>query len=175
MNSKPCSDYPRKKLYWILTFPMMLLHSAIAILLFKFHWSVFLIYLSLIILVALSMSFVCHHWKCPYIGKFAPCVGGFCLPSSRIAVLWKNQQRSEKRYKFALNIAYTYFFGIILFPIYFIFLYGWLTMVMYILIVFIYAFLFSIYIYPVCRTREVCPGGQSAMKLQKWMNKKTSS
>lgn len=87
--------YHRKGLYLLLTTPMFVVYILIATHLWTINIVFFVIYCAFFISVALFMSYVCVYWECPYVGKFAPCVGGFCLPSSQIARLLKNVRRSE--------------------------------------------------------------------------------
>jgi len=145
---------------------MIVLYIAIAVFLRRISVVFFVVYVSLFVLVALFMSYVCVYWQCPYIGKCAPCVGGFCLPSSQIARLFKQAKRSESRYKVFLTLAYASFFGIILFPIYFLYVQGIAYLLGYIGIVFVYWLAFTLFICPVCGTRHVCPGGQTAVKMR---------
>ena len=167
MNTNDCVPYKRKPLYLLLTIPMILLYVLIAFLLWQIHIGFFIIYISMFVFVALSMSYVCMYWQCPYIGKFAPCVGGFCLPSSQIARLFKNAKRSEARYKLFLTLAYVNFFAIILFPMPFLYLHNSVYLLVYIGIVVVYASVFTLFICPVCDTKHVCPGGQTAVKIRK--------
>ena len=167
MKEKACIPYTRKTLYLVLTFPMIVLYIFIAAFLWRIHIVASLVYLTLFIGVALCMSVVCVYWECPYVGRFAPCVGGFCLPSSRLALLWKNQKISEKRYKLFYNLAFFFFFGIILFPLYFLFNTNWLFALGYFLVVVVYWLVYSFLICPVCATRFKCPGGQMAMSMRK--------
>ena len=161
-----CVPYQRKSLYLALTIPMIVMYIVISIFLWKVNVVVFAIYISLFIFVAFFMSYVCVYWECPYVGRFAPCVGGFCLPSSQIARLFKNAKRSETRYNFFLTLAYVSFFGIILFPMYFLFVQNIAYLLAYIGIVVVYWVLFTLYICPVCGTRHICPGGQTAVKIR---------
>ena len=114
-----CVPYRRKTLYIILTIPMIVLYIAIA----YFFWNIgvvfFAIYAVLFILVAIGQSYACVYLKCPYVGKFAPCVGGFCLPASQIARLYNPEKRSERTYNIFVTMAFITFAGIIFFPIYF--------------------------------------------------------
>jgi hypothetical protein len=166
MKENECVPYKRKFLYLALTIPMIALYIAIAVLLWRINVVIFVVYVSLFVLVAFFMSYVCVYWRCPYIGKFAPCVGGFCLPSSQIARLFKQAKRSESRYKVFLTLAYASFFGIILFPTYFLYVQSIAYLLGYIGIVFVYWLAFTLFICPVCGTRHVCPGGQTAVKMR---------
>jgi len=166
MKEEDCEPYSRKTLYLVLTIPMIVMYVVIAIIFWQNNIVAFFIYVSLFVFVAFFMSYVCVYWECPYVGKFAPCVGGFCLPSSQIARLFKNAKRSETRYSIFLNLAYVSFFGIILFPLYFLYVQNIIYSLVYIGIVIVYWVVFTLNICPVCGTRHVCPGGQTAVKLR---------
>jgi hypothetical protein len=166
MEYHNCVPYQRKTLYLVLTVPMMVIYIAIALLLWQINVVFFAIYAALFVLVAIFMSYVCVYWECPYVGRFGPCVGGFCLPASQIARLHKKSDISETCYNLFLNLAYLSFFGIILFPIYFLFVKGFLYLLGYIGVVVVYWLLFTLFICPFCATRNICPGGQAAVKIQ---------
>ncbi len=161
-----CVPYPRKRLYLLLTIPMVVVYVAIAAFLWQTSPVFFAIYLSLFVIVAISQSYVCVYWQCPYVGKFAPCVGGFCLPSSQIARLFKNAKRTKQRYNVVVTVAFVGFLGIIVLPVYFLYRQGVVYLVGYLGIVLIYAASFLWLICPVCGTRKVCPGGQTSTKLR---------
>ncbi|MBN2115415.1 MAG: hypothetical protein JW730_02530 [Anaerolineales bacterium] len=164
--TKNCVPYPRKSLYLVLTIPMIAIYLAIAVLLWQVNQTFFMIYLSLFLIVVVSQSYVCVYWQCPYIGKFAPCVGGFCLPSSQVARLFKNVKRSVGSYNVVVTLAFAAFLGIIVLPIYFLYQQGIVILLVYLGIVLIYAASFLWWICPVCGTRHVCPGGQTSTKLR---------
>ena len=166
-----CAPYRRKAFYLFLTVPMIVMYGAIALFLWSVDSVYFMIYGTFFVLVAILQSYVCVHWQCPYVGKFAPCVGGFCLPSSQIARLFKRVKRSEKTYAIVVTLAYINFFGVILFPIYFIYRQSFVYALIYIGIVAVYALCFLLFICPVCATRHVCPGGQTAMQLRDQIKK----
>ena len=166
MKETDCVPYQRKPLYLTLTIPMIVMYVLIAVFLWQIGVLFAVIYGGLFVSVALFMSYVCVHWECPYVGRFAPCVGGFCLPSSQIARLWKNTKRSETRYNVSLTLAYASFFGIILFPVYFLYMESVAYLLSYVGIVVVYGTLFTLFICPACGTRHVCPGGQTAVKIR---------
>ena len=113
--TEPCGPYQRKTLYLALTIPMIVMYVAIADYLWTASPVFCLIYCALFVLVSVLQAYVCVHWQCPYVGKFAPCVGGFCLPASQIARLFRNVRRSESTYNFVVTAAFVCFFGIITF------------------------------------------------------------
>ena len=162
-----CVPYPRKRLYLLLTVPMIVMYVAIAAFLWQVSPIFFVIYLSLFVIVAIFQSYVCVYWQCPYVGKFAPCVGGFCLPSSQIARLFKNVTVTERAYNIMVTVAFTGFLAIIVIPVYFLYQQGLVYLLAYLGIVLIYAVSFLWLICPVCGTRHVCPGGQTSTKLRK--------
>jgi Zn finger protein HypA/HybF involved in hydrogenase expression len=164
--TETCVPYKRKALYLLLTLPMIAMYVAIAAFLWTTHWAYVAIYCGLFVLVAAFQSQVCVHWQCPHVGSFAPCVGGFCLPSSQIARLFRRTKRSERMYPISLTLAYVSFFGIILFPIYFIYRQGLVYLLVYVGVVAVYASCFLRFICPACGARHVCPGGQTAMRLE---------
>ena len=171
-TQESCVPYRRKTVYLLLTVPMLALYVAVAAFLWTVHLAVFVLYVVFLVLVALFQSYVCVYWRCPYVGRFAPCVGGFCLPSSQIARLFKGVKRSEKVYNVAVTLAFINFAGVILFPIYFIYRFNLIYALAYLGIVIAYALGFLLLICPVCAIRHVCPGGQTALKLAALLKKK---
>jgi hypothetical protein len=161
-----CVPYRRKGLYLALTLPMIALYVAVAAYLWTVGIVFSVLYIALFVLVATAQAYVCVYWQCPYVGKFAPCVGGFCLPSSQIARLYRNVKRSEGTYNFALTLAFVSFVAIILFPVYFLYQLGLLYLLAYLGVVVVYGLCFLLFICPVCGTRHVCPGGQTAVRLR---------
>jgi hypothetical protein len=170
--NRDCVPYPRKSLYLLLTVPMIVMYVAIAAFLWQVSIAFFVIYLALFVVVAISQSYVCVYWRCPYVGKFAPCAGGFCLPSSQMARLFKNVERSETTYNIVVTLAFVGFLGIIVLPIYFLYQQGAVYLLAYLGIVLIYAASFLWLICPVCATRHVCPGGQTSTKLREMIVRK---
>ena len=165
MNTK-CQPYPRKTLYLYLTTPMIAMYVVIAVYLWQVARLFFMIYIALFIIVAITQSYVCVYFNCPYVGRFAPCVGGFCLPSSQIARLFKNVKRTKSRYNIIVSIAFASFLGIIILPIYFLYQGSVLYLLIYLGIVLVYASSFLWLICPACETRHICPGGQTSTKLK---------
>jgi hypothetical protein len=164
--NEPCVPYQRKTLYLLLTIPMIVMYVAMALLLWQVSKAALLVYVALFIIVALGQSYVCVYWQCPYVGKFAPCVGGFCLPSSRIALLFKNVEKTERRYNMAVTLAFAALLGIIILPLYFLYRLHIAFLLIYLVVVLAYAVAFLWLICPACATRQVCPGGQISTKLR---------
>jgi hypothetical protein len=164
--SENCVPYQRKSLYLLLTIPMIGMYLAIAAFLWQVSIVVLVVYCTLFLIVAICQSYACVYWQCPYVGKFAPCVGGFCLPCSQIARLLKNAKTSERTYNVAVSLASLGLLGIIVVPVYFLYRESVVYLVAYLGIVLVYAASFLWLICPACETRHVCPGGQTSTKLR---------
>jgi hypothetical protein len=145
---------------------MIVMYVVIAVFLWQVARPFLVIYIALFVSVALSQSYVCAYWGCPYIGGLGPCVAGFCLPSSQIARLFKNVKRTKRRYNIAVIVAFASFLGIIILPIYFLYQGSIFYLLIYLGIVLVYAGSFLWLICPACETRHVCPGGQTSTKLR---------
>jgi hypothetical protein len=161
-----CVPFERKTLYLLLTIPMIAMYVGIAVLLWQANAVAFGVYIALFPTVALGQSFACVYWECPYVGRFAPCAGGFCLPASQIARLLKNVKPSGRTYNVSVTVAFAALLGIVLLPVPFLYHQGLVYLLAYVGIVVVYAAAFLWWICPVCATRQVCPGGQAAMKLR---------
>ena len=161
-----CVPYPRKTLYLLLTVPMMGIYVAIAVFLWHVNTVAFVAYCALFSIVAFGQSYVCVYLRCPYVGRFAPCVGGFCLPASQIARLLKNVKRSARIYNVSVSLAFLALLGIILLPIPFLYAHSAVLLLAYLGIVVAYAASFLWLICPACGIRHVCPGGQASTKLR---------
>jgi hypothetical protein len=164
--SEDCVPFQKKTLYLMLTIPMIGLYIVLAAFLWQVHLALLLVYLALFVVVAVGQSFACVHWQCPYVGRFAPCAGGFCLPSSQIARLFKNATVSARTYNWAVTLAFVAMLGIIVLPTYFLLQYSVAALLLYLGSVVLYAAGFLWLICPACATRQVCPGGQAATKLR---------
>jgi hypothetical protein len=159
-------------LYLLLTVPMMVMYVAIAAFLWRVNIVAFVAYCAFFPIVAVGQSYVCVYLRCPYVGKFAPCVGGFCLPSSQIARLLKNVKRSERTYNLAVSLASLALLGIVLLPAPFLYGQSVVYLFAYLGIVVAYAASFLWLICPACGIRDVCPGGQASTRLRGLVTRK---
>jgi hypothetical protein len=167
-----CVPYRRKSLYLLLTIPMIGLYVVLAAMLWQASVIAFVAYCALFVVVALCQSYVCVYWQCPYVGRFAPCVGGFCLPSSQIARLFTYTARSERVYNTVVSAAFAGFLGIIVLPVYFLYRQDLVFLLAYLGIVLVYAALFLWFICAVCATRQRCPGGQASSRLREMFRRR---
>lgn len=170
--SESCVPYQRKALYLLLTIPMIGMYVATAVMLWQVSIFALIAYCALFAMVAICQSYVCVHFECPYIGKFAPCVGGFCLPSSQIARLLRRAKRSERAYGVAVSLAVLALLGIVVLPMPFLHQRSVGHLLAYTGIVVAYATSFLWLICPVCGTRHVCPGGQASARLREVIARK---
>lgn len=158
--------YPRKTLYLLLTVPMLGVYGMMTAFLWQKGILYALAYIALFILVALAQSLVCVYWACPYLGRFGPCVGGFCLPSNVIARLYRGAGISKAAYNVAVTLACLAFGGIFLFPVPFLYRQNIIYLLTYAGIALAYIGGFLGLVCPVCATREVCPAGQISTKIR---------
>ncbi len=163
--TEPRIPFSRQRLYWLLTAPMFLLYLGVALILSRFGTPTILIYLGFFPLVILGQSTACVEFQCPYIDGFGPCVGGFCLPARWVARLYAEKMLPRWLFQVGITTAEIAFFGIILYPLYFLFQAGIRYLIFYLTVVLLYAGVFLIRICPVCAIREKCPGGQTSTAL----------
>ena len=88
---KSCVPFEKKKLYLVLTIPVVLLFVAVAVYLYRTSIVPFIIYCSLFLLVVMLQSYCCAYQDCPYIGRFCPGIGGVTMISSIIALSLKKR------------------------------------------------------------------------------------
>jgi len=164
--------FSRQRLYWLLTGPMFLLYLGVIWLLSRFGAGALIIYLTLFPIVILGQSTACLEFKCPYIDGFGPCVGGFCLPARWVARLYAGKELPSWLFQVGITSAEIAFFGIILYPLYFLFEAGTAYLLFYLAVVLLYAGVFLTRICPVCAIREKCPGGQASTAVLQVINPK---
>ena len=128
-----------------------------------------IMYCIFFIVTILLQSYNCINWECPHIGTFCPGAGGFCVLASPVAKLLiiLKVKRSENVYKIVCNCAWLCFFGIILFPVYFIYKASVLYLITYLAIIFLYFAGMMLFICPKCGAKTACPGGQFSSKIKK--------
>ncbi|MEJ2267461.1 MAG: hypothetical protein P8X70_00060 [Nanoarchaeota archaeon] len=160
-------SYKRKILYWLITFPLIIMYFIIGYYLYQLNGIFLLIYSLFFVITILFQSYNCVHWKCPHVGTACPGVGGFCVLSSPVArgLIKLNIKTNEKTYKILCSVAFFGFLGIIIFPIYFIAKINLFLVGGYLLIIGLYYLGMTFMICPHCGARKNCPGGKSSTKL----------
>jgi hypothetical protein len=149
-----------------MTAPLVVLYLALAFLLATIHIALVVAYGMAFILVAVFQAYCCVHQDCPYIGRFCPGAGGFCVPASRIAKLWRNVERSDKRFNLFGSIAFLNLLVIVFLPVYFLYQWNPSALLAYFAIVVAYTFGMLLLICPVCAIRDICPGGRTSDRLR---------
>mgnify|MGYP006290577461 CR=1 FL=1 len=167
-DTKP--HHPEKTLYWLLTAPIFLLYIGAAAAISRFGWLPLGVYLAFFPLVALGQSTACVEFECPYLDTFAPCAAGFCLPAKWIARFYAGHKLPTWLFKIGITTAELAFFGIILYPLVFLYRLGISFLAAYLLAVLVYAGFFLLRICPACAIRNICPGGQTSRRLQNWLD-----
>ena len=161
-----CVPYKRTWLYLMLTVPLLAMMGFAGYILWTYNFIFTIIYISIFAFTNLFQSYCCHYQECPYVGGFCPAVAGI-VPASLIAKIW--QKLKVKKNKLAFEILATLgalmLLGLILFPLYWLFIYHIVAFVGYLLIIIIYAFAFLLLICPACAIRDTCPGGKVSGKL----------
>lgn len=159
--------YKRRGLYCILTAPMVIMYIVIGYHLYTIDAYLVCIYCTLFILTIIFQSYNCLYWRCPHVGTFCPGAGGFCAVSSPIALLLikLNVKESKTAYNVLCTLAYINFFGLILFPVYFMYKLNPTYVLIYCVIILLYFMGMMLLICPFCGAKNVCPGGQTASRL----------
>jgi hypothetical protein len=162
-----CIPYARKKLYLIITIPLMLLIIAIFGFIFIINPFCGIIYLGFWFGANVFQSYCCEYQDCPYTDGFCPAVAGI-IPASRIAnfSIIKNMSKSKKRFELYATFGSLCLLGLIIFPLLFIFELGMVYLLGYLTFILIYAILFLWNICPVCAIRSTCPGGRFSTTLR---------
>jgi hypothetical protein len=140
----------------------------------KHYWLTF-IYFSFYALTNIFQSYYCVSINCPYIGKFCPAVAGI-MPTSWIAKLLKklHPKPNKKIAEVFALLGALMLLCLVIFPLYWLFQYHIVAFIGYLLGIMVYAFAFLLTICPVCASRELCPGGQMSIKLERKMKKDMS-
>ncbi len=167
-----CVPYSRKKVYMIITLPLMLLILIIFGYLFFLNPFFGIIYISFWFGANIFQSYCCEYQDCPYTDGFCPAVAGI-IPASRIANLpiIKNMKKSKTRFDLFATFGSLCLIGLIVFPVFFIVELGILYPLGYIVFIVIYAILFLWNVCPVCAIRGTCPGGKASTTLRNLLRK----
>ena len=102
-----CVPYSRKRAYFILTVPFLILLILVAVYLWSINFALSLIFISLFVTANLLQAYCCAYQECPYAGGFCPAVAGI-MPSSILAKIIlrkkvKNAIRSVRSYRLSFT------------------------------------------------------------------------
>ena len=163
-----CVPYCRKRAYFILTVPFLILLILVAVYLWSISFALSLIFISLFVMANLFQSYCCAYQDCPYVGGFCPAVAGI-MPSGMLARLirGKTVKNSETLFNLFAAIALLSLLGLIGFPLFWIADLSIPLAIGYFTLNIAYYIAFVLAICPACAIRNTCPGG----KLQNMVSK----
>ncbi|MBA7678896.1 hypothetical protein ES703_87175 [subsurface metagenome] len=156
-----CVPYSRKRAYFILTVPFLILLILVAVYLWSVNFALALIFISLFVTANLLQAYCCAYQECPYAGGFCPAVAGI-MPSSMLAkiILRKKVKRSKRLFDLFAAIAFLSLLGLIGFPLFWIIDISIPLAIGYFALNIVYYTTFFLAICPVCAIRNTCPGGK---------------
>ena len=163
-----CVPYCRKRAYFILTVPFLILLILVAVYLWSISFALSMIFISLFVMANLFQSYCCAYQDCPYVGGFCPAVAGI-MPSGILAkiILRKRVKKSETLFNLFAAIAFLSLLGLIGFPLFWIADLSIPLAIGYFTLNIAYYIAFFLIICPACAIRNTCPGG----KLQNMVSK----
>jgi len=163
-----CVPYCRKRAYFILTVPFLILLILVAVYLWSISFAISLVFISLFVMANLFQSYCCAYQDCPYAGGFCPAVAGI-MPSGMLARLIRRKtvKKSEMLFNLFAAIAFLSLLGLIGFPLFWIADLSIPLAIVYFALNIAYYIAFSLAICPACAIRKTCPGG----KLQNMVSK----
>ena len=165
---KNCIPYSKKKVYMIITIPLMLLILVIFGFLFFINPFLGIIYILFWFGANTFQSYCCEYQNCPYTKGFCPAVAGI-IPASRIANLQtiRNMKKSKTRFDLFATLGSLCLLGLILFPLSFLLELDIIYLLGYLIFILIYACSFLWNVCPVCAIRGICPGGKASTTIRR--------
>jgi hypothetical protein len=138
-----------------------------AYVLWTYNFVYTIIYIAIFVLIHLVQSYCCYYQSCPYVGGFCPAVAGIVFSSILAKLLEKiKPKKSKVWFEVFATFGAILLLGLIIFPLYWLFLYNIIAFIGFLLLVMVYATAFLLTICPVCATRKTCPGGIASTKLR---------
>lgn len=167
-----CVPYSRKKVYLVITLPLILVILIVFGFLFFINPIYSIIFISFWLGANIFQSYCCEYQDCPYTDGFCPAVAGI-IPASRIANLpiIKNMKKSKTRFDLFATFGSLCLMGLIIFPLFFLIELGIFYPLGYIIFILIYAILFLWNVCPICAIRGTCPGGRASTSLRSLFGK----
>ncbi|MFX1283156.1 MAG: hypothetical protein ACFFB5_05850 [Promethearchaeota archaeon] len=168
-----CIPYSKKKVYLVITIPLMIMILIIFGFLFFINPFFGIIFILFWLGANVFQSYCCEYQDCPYTDGFCPAVAGI-IPASRIANLpiIKNMKKTKTRFDLFATFGSLCLLGLILFPLFFLLELGIIYPLGYIILILIYAILFLWNVCPVCAIRGTCPGGRFSTTLRELFSEK---
>jgi len=157
-----CVPYRRKKLYFLLTVPFLVLLISVFVYLWTFSFILSLVFALFYLMMSYFQAYCCVYQDCPYVGEFCPAVIGI-LPANLFAKLIYGRQgivKSKKAFDIHATLAIVGWLGLIVLPLFWVVRLGVTFAVGYVVSHAVYAMVFGLTICPVCAIRDTCPGGK---------------
>jgi hypothetical protein len=157
-----CVPYRRRKRYFLLTVPLLVLLIGVFVYLWTFSFILSLVFVLFYLMMSYFQAYCCVYQDCPYVGEFCPAVMGI-LPANFFARLIYGRKgivKSKKVFDVHASLAIAGWLGLIVFPVFWIATLGVGFVVGYIVVHVVYAAVFGFTICPVCAIRDTCPGGK---------------
>lgn len=156
-----CVPYPRKRSYWAVTLPFLVLLTTTAAYLWRCSELLAVLYVSCYVLLVLLHGYVCAFSGCPYRGSWCP--GAFAtFPVGKIAQTIDRLgiRRSHNLIAVCFGMCLLFLLGILLLPLYW---FSQLTVsvaIIYFLLVALYSKEFLLRVCPHCAMRSNCPAAK---------------
>ena len=157
-----CVPYRRKRLYFVLTLPLIMLLIAVFVYLWTISFILSLVFLVFYLVMSYFQAYCCVYQDCPYVGGFCPAVLAI-LPANLCAKHLYGRQgvvKSKKAFSLQASLAIAGWLGLIVSPVFWVATLGVGFAVGYVVIHVVYTVIFGFTICPVCAIRDTCPGGK---------------
>lgn len=156
-----CVPFRQKRLYLIMSIPLLILMGTIFLYLWFIYPPLSLIYVGLYLITCIFQAYCCAYQECPYIGKFCPGIFGI-IPSSRFAKLgiFQNARKSARFFEIFGTVAFLALLAMIFLPLLWLIQLGTIITILYLGFNIIYFVIFLWNICPNCAIRSSCPAGR---------------
>lgn len=157
-----CVPFSRKRLYFVLTVPLVVLMLWTFVYLWSHSPVLSLGYLLLYGLTCYFQAYCCAYQSCPYVGGFCPAIAAIMPASPLTKFIYgrKPLRRSEKLFEVNATLASLAALGLIVLPVPWLAKSGIGLAVGYVAFALAYLVVFCLTICPVCATRQTCPAGK---------------
>jgi hypothetical protein len=156
----------REKLYYFLSLiPFIIGYIGACFILANYSVYFLLIYIGLYLVTNIFQAGACV--GCPYRGRFCTAIFGVYLANLISSWIYKNRSFEQRFFKINAEIASTLAIITLLFPVYWLFIYGWYYLIAYFIVTIVHIFVFYRLFCPKCSYNDTCPGGRIAVSLSR--------
>ncbi len=161
MTKKKCYEWTVKDkvLYSVSLLPLIAVFALTSYILYTFSIWLMITLFALYILVNFFQAGCCI--GCPYRGRYCPALCGVYLGNLLSTVLYKNRREHDPKF-FKINATFgeSILFVTILFPVYWVYMFGWVYLVVYFVLIIAHFLLFMSSQCGKCSYNDTCPGGK---------------